>query len=465
MGRGGFGDRHDCTAAPSGAAPIKKGRVRDFFVEALANARPEALLQSLPSCKDATQRGWIIANALAVVAMHDAPKAEAWLKACSDPSDRRMAERAVRLGIVKGDPLRAIGVANSLTDRNDIQQVMATAAEQAAKMGSGALRQLATIPMNGIMLAGLLDSLASGDPELSVELALKNLTGSDSEAKTFCVQRAFTALAQKDPELAVAKLAGIDGPELAAAVSAVGAEWAAKDAPEALAWLMSKPESERRDPNRMSHSTSDSLLMAFSEWAAAEPGRARTWADSLPSGETRDKVQTQLARALADQGEHLAEATEILSRLGSVADPRALSDVASQWSKRDPQAAAAWAVAQPAGPLQTRALASVVGTWANDDSTAMQQWLAQFPPGEARDRSIAAFLQRNNHWSISKTEQIAEFDAWFDLIQDPWQRTNVASRIYHLRRQSDPEGARAWFSSLENLDPAVVRINTRSNEE
>ena len=135
--------------------------------------------------------------------------------------------------------------------------------------------------------------------------------------------------------------------------------------------------------------------------------------------------------------------------------------VASSWARSDLPAAAAWALAQPPGPAQDSALVGIVRTLADDNPGGMQDWLAQFPPGDARDRSIVTFLSRNSAQTTGRAEQFAEFDAWFDLIDDPWPRAQAAVRSFAQRKERDPAGARAWLSALPNLDPELVRMTLR----
>jgi len=171
-------------------------------------------------------------------------------------------------------------------------------------------------------------------------------------------------------------------------------------------------------------------------------------------------MQTQLARVLAARGE-VAEATQVLARMGSAADPSAMGRIAGAWAETDPQAAADWAIAQPAGPLQNNALASVVGTWARDNPRETAVWLAQFPAGDARDRSVATFLYSAVSRGVGSPERGAEFDQWFDLIGDPWQRTRVAVFEFTRRKESDPAGARAWLTALPNTDAELIRVTLR----
>ena len=352
--------------------PAKDG-ARGELLDALAAKRPAELLALVPSRKDAAERAEIISRALRELAEHDPAKAREWLATCTDPADRRVAEKAIRLGAVRADPLRALALADSLEDRGEGRDLIETAAQRAAKMGTGVLRQLATAPLKPWMLSPILNELAARDPALAVDLAVKSAAAGDTDI--YGLQSAFYAFAKRDPAQAIARLEGLSGQVLAAAVSATGAEWAAREPEAALAWLAARPKEERINPNAGSHGTRDALLMAFGDWAGRAKDEARTWADALPAGEYRNAVQAQFARALADRGEP-AEATQVLARIGTAADEKAIREVAGVWAQRDPLAAADWAIAQEPGPAQNSALAGIVGTWANNEPHAVEDWLA-----------------------------------------------------------------------------------------
>ena len=310
---------------------------RDFILDPLAAKQPEELLGLVSSRKKASERADIISRALAELAAKDPIKAQAWLSSCTDPADRRVAEKAIRKGIVKADPLRAIELASQISDRREGIELIASAANHAAQIGPGMIRQLATQPVKGWMLPAFLNEFATHDPELAVDLALKS-DASGSE-KTSSLRTAFTALADRDRELAISRLDGLTGTQRASAVAAIGSIWSAAEPEAALAWLAEKPASERDDPSSSRYGSKDALLIAFSDWASSGPDAARTWADALPPGQTRDAVQTQMARMLAANGK-AAEATQILSQLGTAADPKVLGTIASAWAQRDPAAAA-----------------------------------------------------------------------------------------------------------------------------
>jgi hypothetical protein len=75
-----------------------------LMLDAIAAKRPEELLGLVSAQKKASERQEIISRALAELAAKDLPKAQAWLNACSDPADRKVAEKAMRQGYGKGRP-------------------------------------------------------------------------------------------------------------------------------------------------------------------------------------------------------------------------------------------------------------------------------------------------------------------------------------------------------------------------
>jgi hypothetical protein len=437
-----------------------KEKVRGFILDALAAKRPAEMLALVPSRKNATERAEIISRALLELAASDPTKARAWLRDCTDAADRRVAEKAMRWGTVKADPLRSIELAGSIEDRAEAWNLLKSAAASAAKMGEGVSQQLATSPMKPWLLSAVFTEFAERDPELAVDLAVQAGTGGGNEDHG--IQEAFAALAGRDPQKAITKLEVLKGQERAAAVSAIGQGWAAREPAAALGWLAEQPASDRIDQRVLSYNSHDALLISFAAWADDDPQAARAWAEALPDGETRDAVGVHLAFFLASRGEG-ADAAKVLARLGSAPDPKALADIASRWAFSDPQAAADWAITQNPGPAQSRAIASIVGTWADEDAQAVEKWLTQFPPGEARDRSIAAFLSHSSANTVGREKRMAELDRWFDLMKDSWQRAQIAQEIFSQKKQIDPAAARAWLAALPNVDPEVIRMTLRDS--
>ena len=440
----------------------KNHTIRAWVLDEFGARSPVEMLALARTRPDAAEREGIISRALRELTLRDPAQARAWLADCTDAADRRVAEKAFRRGTVQADPLRAIDLAGSIENRQEANDLLRFAAENAAKMGPGTLRQLATMPMPSWMISSVIGQLSATDPALAVDLAIK--TGAEATNDRVTLESAFSALAQRDPAQALAKLEGLKSDALASAIWGLGPAWASREPAEALVWLAGRPAAERIVRDRISHFSSDTLLVSFGSWLDEDPAAARTWADTLPAGENRDAVQTQLARLMAAQGKP-EEAAQVLAGLGRAADSEALKFVGEAWAARDPAGAAAWAVGQEAGPVQNRAIETVVGIWGDSDPRAVGDWLGQFPPGETRDRALVAFLMRTSNWISTKAQQNAEFARWFDQIDDPRQRAIAARTIFWRELRNDPAGARAWYSNLPNVDPDVIRETLRANSD
>ena len=432
-------------------------RTRGALLDALSTQRPDVILGLVSAQQDARQRERFINKAMRHLAAKDEAKARAWLETCTAPEERRLAEKQLRIGQVMKNPLGAIDLAAAVDDRNEARELLQQAAVAAAGKGGQALRQLVTTPMPEWMLPAVVYQFADKDPALAIDLMLAVKTPSDPLNQP--LQAAFAELAATDRDAALAKMAGLSGKQIGAAVSAIGAQWAARDPAAALAWLARQPKENRADPDR-SPPDDDALAATFTQWANRQMPAAQAWAEALPPGELRNAMQAQLARTLAQQGKP-AEATQVLAKLGDAVTPKALNEVTRAWTQLDPQAAADWALAQTPGPLQDRVLSSVVETWANSSPKEVENWLAQFPPGETRNQCIAAFLLRGSAWAGTAAEATAAFEAWGSSIDDPWRRTQVARRVYWARRVVNPEEARQWLRSVPGLDTEMVQMALR----
>lgn len=424
-----------------------------WMLDVLGTRMPVELLDVVALRKDPKEKVGIIKIAFRELAASDSNRAQAWLANCKDATERRWAEGAYWKGIVQSDPLRAVELMESMENRSDAVDLMAFAASRAAKRGSGYLRQLADLPMKPWMMAGLVGEFAERDPALSVEFALK----ARSEMKDGVpLATAFAALAKHDRALCLEKLEELKGADLATAVSTVGSTWFVQDPAAALSWLMQRPSSERTFANN------DTLLTCFADWMKGAPAQARAWTDALPPGEVRNQLQGEIAEALAKRGQP-EEAIKVIGQLGKAADTKMIIGVVGAWAVHDPQAAANWAIANQSGPAQSLAVATVVRKWAADDVPAVERWLSEFPPGDVRDQSVSHFLWRMSAWSMTQDQRNDEFNRWFDFIDDPGKRAQVARSSFYNRKSRDPESARAWLSSLKNVDPEIIRATLRDD--
>ena len=218
-----------------------------------------------------------------------------------------------------------------------------------------------------------------------------------------------------------------------------------------------RPAPERVDPNV---SGNDVLVTMFSSWASDSPSDARTWADALPEGTTRHAVQSALAGSLAANGEFV-QAAHVLARLGSAADAKAVADVAGTWARRDPQAVLNGRSRRrrdrrKARPRRHRS------NWANA-IRKVGNWRHNFRPRSTRS-IVGAFFGGAAAWTGGNDERMQEFDRWFDLIDDPWRRAQVARSSFGSGSGAiPPEHVRALITNKRRS--GIDRMTLRDNSD
>jgi hypothetical protein len=427
---------------------------RKQILETLAKERPEELLQLARNRQAPQERAEIIAPALTALAAKDAAKAQAALAQFTDPQERRMAEKAIRRGLVQRNPLSVIDIASAPENRAEAEELMQLAIAAAQESGSAVIRQLVTTPMPDALLATALPALARDEPELALDLAAKCKSPDAGGQMQRSVATAFRAFALQDRARALHKLDEFAEPMRAAAVSGYADGWAAQDPAAALAWLSTLSPGDRQHPGRGYAGSSDMLVLAFDDWIGRDPDQARAWASGLPEGDLRQSILPQLARSYTRNGDP-ATGLQMLAGMGDAANAQTAKDLARAWAGKDGMAAAEWAVTQAPPRILDQILPMIVETWGDDDEKSVAAWLAQFPAGKLRDQCIVSFLHRPNTFSASASEVIAEFDAWFDTMTDPEQRSAAAIRNFAARKDLDPAAAKAWLSSLTNVGPAL----------
>lgn len=425
---------------------------RTVALEVLADKHPQELLALASSWSDRAERADLISTALESISAQDPAQAQAWLHACTDPEERRVAERAIRTGLIRADPSRAIELARQCGNHYEGSQLLRQAATQAMKMGANEVRRLMAAPAEAWMSSAVLDILSEREPEECATLSLQSLAREHSSEMVYALRSSFFWLAERDLDLAMAKLAEVDPQHRPFAAMEISRQWAAKDPEAAVQWLAKMPAAERVDPLNVTYGSRDALWMTYGEWAACNQEAAERWAAALPAGETRDQAYAQLSRVLSIRGDD-AGAIEAFAQAGQCSDPETIENIVRSWTVKDPEAAAEWAVAQAVGPAQNRALASVIGNWGNENSAAVETWLTQFPRGAAKDASVLAFLGRSSSQNAD-----AEFEHWFPQIEDPWSRTRAALRHFWKLHGRAPGAAREWLQSVDQIDSAAVRM-------
>ena len=326
----------------------------------------------------------------------------------------------------------------------------------------------------------------------------------DSPRQQRVYRTAVHALARRDPEAAVDLAVNIHG--LAArrdAIREVTRQWFTDDPLSATAWLRSEPDHEFRDEiyrfalplyaNRdpagsaeyfdqlvAEHGLSGNLSAAAGQiaytLARLDVDRALEWVGTIRDDATGQAAMEQLLTSVAfdDPG----KAMQLVETQPTVS-PGTIADLATAFTREDPDAAFEWIARQPAearwgavnraladlvrddptaAAEQLRASAEILDPtgWnrlttraenisraiATTDMEGALEWAASLPDGEVRNAAIAMPL----HFWLDSDPHAAS--RWVSQLEDDALRQHAVSQLASSVRDSDPEAAFIWAGTL-----------------
>jgi len=237
-----------------------------------------------------------------------------------------------------------------------------------------------------------------------------------SVAQVSALELAARAWAQSSPDAALAWAMNLSDVNSArAARRAVTSELVRKEPRAVLDRIQSLPTSQARD---------DTLVLAAGAWARLNADDALAWLDTLPEGERRQRLTSSLGFELAQSDPR--RAMTLAERLPAGRDRWLLvSAIGQTWVAIDPQAAFSWAQELPAGEARDAAMAgidtgfgvpssrrvasvpglrggasrtrggaaAVLAARASEEPT-FELWLATQPRGKSREESILEFVRQ-----------------------------------------------------------------------
>jgi hypothetical protein len=209
------------------------------------------------------------------------------------------------------------------------------------------------------------------------------------------------------------------------------ATWVKKDPDAALAWLAANPHPA------LAAASAHVEAILVGQLAATDPQAALARWQALPADAPRAQISTELATAWAKNDPVAATrwfTDQISSSPGASPHFGDLAQVAAPWVAKDPAAYAEWALSQPEGPRRNQALSALTADY-------LRYWLYARPEAESPPRAAHAD-------NLSR-------------IADPSLReAALHTHLFHWVR-SDRRAARAWLESTDALSPeAVARLLT-----
>ena len=126
---------------------------------------------------------------------------------------------------------------------------------------------------------------------------------------------------------------------------------------------------------------------------------AAAWATALPSGPLRTSAMSQVARDYA-KSDPQAAAAWAARYSNDQNGGRITGEVSGQWARQDGTAAVGWVQSLHDGPAKSAAFYPAFENWAVNDPTAASRYLVTMPPSPDRDQAISGLVNRTRGDSI-----------------------------------------------------------------
>jgi hypothetical protein len=364
----------------------------------LAQASPQRaaeLASRLPAGEQRRSMLWTVATGYA---QQDPDAALAWARNLDTPDQNVLA--AILQGVAHKDPVRAFDLAGSLEEPARSQGYLAAMSSQAIDE-----RQFATLASRALALqdgqtkTAVLVSLAGSWASRpgNADRALEWMVAAGDALPPEAFARVGHLLARTDPNAAAAYVERVPRSARNDWVAAVTAAYTSTDPQQGLAYL----ERFRGDP-------------AFDGAAVA--------------------VAQQLA---------VSDPPAAARLLGSVRNRGPMGfgpeiTIASQWSQRDPVAAASWALDLPPQPRNI-ALSIATNAWAQRDAAAVERWALALPRGEQRDAALTAAVRARGAAALDP--------ALLNAFSDERLREGAVMTAIMMTASTDPAEARRLVDS------------------
>jgi hypothetical protein len=359
----------------------------------LVQASPRRAAELAARLPPGEQRRGVLWSVATGYAQQDPEAALVWARNLDAPDPGLFA--AILQGVAHKDPVRAFDLAGSLEEPARSQGYLAA-------MNSGAIdeRQFATLASRVLALQdgqtknAMLVSLAgswAGRPG-NTERALDWMVAAGDALPPEAFARVGQMLARTDPNAAAAYVERVPRSARNDWVAAVTAAYTSTDPQRGLAFL----ERFRGDP-----AFDGAAVVVAQQLAASDPPAAARLLGSVRN------------RGPMGFGPEMT--------------------IASQWSQRDPVAAANWALDLPPQP-RTVALLMATNAWAQRDAAAVERWALGLPPGEQRDAALTAAVRARGAAALDS--------ALLNAFSDERLRDSAVMTTIMMTAGTDPAEAR-----------------------
>lgn len=396
-------------------------------------------------------------------------------------SVRRLAQGAVMTVSAERDPVAAIAMLESMPAGRAREPLLQTIAQNYGRQNPGQALDWARslTPASPLAVQAVLQGIAAVDADRAIEAFIAELDRPGAgapAAPNAAALRMMSTLVSSGADvgrLAARLLESNDG-NTRSLLSTTLSSWASRDIDAALYWTLANAShldasAVRGIARQFGYMNFDLAVSTLSRLPpAAREGwfqalvdqklatgteAALTFINAYPSepgfGEALGYVAQRMARS------DPARAASILTESGNSQAMRRSRMVASEWARRDPGAAARWALEGIADvEAQTTALNAVASAWAQSDTVAAERWLFTLESGIRRDAAADGLM--------FAAAQAGRFEPRIlDVYSSESSRQQATSRAIVILGRTDPVRARELMDA--HLPDPVIRMQTEEN--
>jgi hypothetical protein len=296
------------------------------------------------------------------------------------------------------------------------------------------------------LVTGLLARLGRCDEAQRNAEIRKFVTGCDvAELEDMLDDESSTAALPEDlAQAMLRRLAREDGPWIGDFLRAMPAgtfrgellgtamvEWGRNDLSAALEWAQNLNESALQET---------ALVHLSYRWFEENPEEALAYAALNPT-EHRQLLTTLVGQWSRQQPEAAAAWAAEFSANPTMAG--VASSAVAAWAQKDDLAAAEFVLGLPDGPLRQEAAISVMSALAQHDPGTGALWMAAFPAGSNRDYAIENLLY---NWAVSDPNSALN---WANRLAGPERDTAIFAGAGGLV-ESNPALAASWVMSIRD---------------
>lgn len=180
---------------------------------------------------------------------------------------------------------------------------------------------------------------------------------------------------------------------------------------------------------------------------------ASRWSESLPDGPLKGAAMNLIADEFSRREPEAAAAWAQRHASEDYA-ARAIGRIGGQWALQNPQDAVGWLESLPAGSGQTAGMTAAFNNWEDSDPVAASNYLLSMPSSRLRDTSIRGFA---NGYAWQNPELSLQ---WAGSIENAAIREQTITRVGQIYLRQKPAAGRAWLESSDIAPEIKQRISS-----